>query len=247
MRRTPSPSYFRIGSLLLTCCVMMTMVVPGSTFSVVPSLQSWSVKATTTTRTTRTCSSSNNRSPFRVMGHLSLQKDDENGETNNHDPDSHDDDDDDDEPDENEVITHDMFLRDMLSPPKDVVVRKKQAGKNNKGGNNNNQKKKEYKVLDNRDILPFAVQLQTPDPYTHPEIKQKRALKPKKKRRANAVEEQIASRLYNTNGKDNTKTLLGEFNLDKHTTTGDVLVVGDDGHEYKVVRHRCQVSALSVL
>ena len=66
-----------------------------------------------------------------------------------------------------------MFLRDMLLPAKDVVVRKKQ-GKNKRG--NNNQKKKEYKVLDNRDILPFAVQLQTPDPYTHPEIKQKRVL-----------------------------------------------------------------------
>jgi len=127
--------------------------------------------------------------------------------------------------DDEEIVTKEMFLRDLLET-EEVLIRKKKS-----------KNKQQYKVMDNRDNLPFAVQLQTPDPYTHPDIKKKRAA-PKQKRRADAVEEQIASRLFLGNNDDNTKTLLGEFSLDKHTTTGDVLLVG--GHEYKVVRHRCQ-------
>lgn len=150
---------------------------------------------------------------------LSQKSGDQNDSNNNTDIDP-----------EMEVVTKEMFLRDMLET-EEVRIRKK--GK--KGG-----KEKEYRVMDNRDNLPFSVQLQTPDPYVHPEVKRKRAQKAKKKR--HAVEEQISSRLYTDsgtgNGEDNTKTLLGDFSLDKHTTTGDVLLVG--GHEYKVMRHRCQ-------
>ena len=148
--------------------------------------------------------------------------------------------------DPDEVVTKDMFLRAMLETGEEIRIRKKGQKSGSAGGaTNNKQKQSEYKVMDNRDILPFAVQLQTPDPYVHPEIKRQKAQKAKKRR--DAVEEQIASRLYymdhggsssSSSGKDNTKTLLGEFNLDKHTTTGDILLVG--GHEYKVMRHRCQ-------
>jgi hypothetical protein len=45
--------------------------------------------------------------------------------------------------------------------------------KNTKGGKNSNTRK-EDKVLDNCDSMPFAVTLQTPDPYTHPEILKRR-------------------------------------------------------------------------
>lgn len=132
---------------------------------------------------------------------------------------------------DDEIVTKEMFLRDMLKTPDEVFIKKKTS----KGRNNNNQ---EYKVLDNRDILPFVVQLQTPDPYTHPEIKRKNAVI--KKKRKDAIEEQIASTLYRTDIDTNNadKTLLGEFSLDKHTTTGDSLLIGDT--EYNVVRHRCQ-------
>jgi hypothetical protein len=144
--------------------------------------------------------------------------------------------------DDDDIVTKEMFLRDLLKGPAtdngDEVVVKTKKGKG-AGSRNKNQG---YKVLDNRDILPFAVQLQTPDPYTHPEIKKKNAVI--KKKRKDAVEEQIASTLYRTdrsssnNNNNDDNTLLGEFSLDKHTTTGDLLLIGDS--EYKVVRHRCQ-------
>ena len=86
--------------------------------------------------------------------------------------------------DEEEIITKEMFLRDLLQPPPDEAVVKKKK----------KNKETAYKVLDNRDILPFAVQLQTPDPYTHPEIKKKKAAaasSQNKKKRKDAVEEKI--------------------------------------------------------
>ena len=139
----------------------------------------------------------------------------------------------------NEVVTKEMFLRDLLETGDEIRIRKK----GQKGGGGGKKQHKEYKVMDNRDILPFAVQLQTPEPYVHADVKRQMAQKAKKKKH-DAVEEQITSRLYmsmsgsSRDEEDNTKTLLGEFNLDKHTTTGDLLLVG--GHEYKVIRHRCQ-------
>jgi hypothetical protein len=153
------------------------------------------------------------------------------------------------------IVTKEMFLRDILEPREidgvvddhddndDVSVRKKK-GKKRGGG------VKEYKVLDNRDILPFRVTLDTPDPYTHPEIKKKNAAKIRK--HGNAVEEHlIKSTLYRDNQQPHRKkngsttdtaeefsTLLGEYQLGKDTTTGDILLIGNS--EYKVVRHRCQ-------
>jgi hypothetical protein len=126
------------------------------------------------------------------------------------------------------LVTKEMFLRDLLQDP--VVKRSK--GK--KGQH------REYRVLDNRDSLPFAVEITTPDPYTHPEIKRRTAAK--HKRTPGAVEHTMASTLYVDSSNDNNdepyKTKLGEFLLDKHTTTGDVLEVGNV--QYKVVRHKCQ-------
>lgn len=171
-----------------------------------------------------------------------------------------------------QLVTKEMFLRELLKHPADhdeetpaipsVTVHRK----------NKKSKKKPYKVLDNRDSLPFAVQVTTPDPYTHPDVKkkvaQKQSVKPKK--RHDAVEAGISSSLYvdltnssassNSNDKKKNKkgkkrgnnkddddssamtidpsTHLGDFVLDKLTTTGDVLEIGD--RQYKVVRHKCQ-------
>jgi hypothetical protein len=135
------------------------------------------------------------------------------------------------------VVTKEMFLRQMLqgdaaavSP--EVTVQKK----NGKRGSSHQRRNH-----DNRDILPFQVTLQTPDPYTHPEIKRRNAKKSSRKNRANAVEEHmVPSKIYATkNGSiDNTATVLGEFRLDKHTTTGDILNINDV--QYKILRHRCQ-------
>lgn len=158
------------------------------------------------------------------------------------------------------LVTKEMFLRSLLAdedaaaptstalPAKTpssspLVKRETKKGKA--------PSTKPYRVLDNRDSLPFAIQLATPDPYTHPELKRRRAAKVKK--RSSAVEHSplVASRLYasSSNDKNNRsgvgarseladgETLLGEFQLDHHTTTGDVLQIGDT--EYKVLKHRC--------
>jgi hypothetical protein len=134
------------------------------------------------------------------------------------------------------LVTQEMFWRDLLEDPaaSSALVKRKNKSKRNN----------EYRVLDNRDSLPFAVEITTPDPYTHPEVKNRNAQK--QKRKPGTIESAIASTLYiNRNGSvddddddEAHKTKLGEFMLDKHTTTGDVLEVGDV--QYKVVRHKCQ-------
>lgn len=139
------------------------------------------------------------------------------------------------------IVTKEMFMRELLkdpSPEDDPVV--KRAGKNGK----KKKQHKGYKILDNRDSLPFAVKLATPDPYTHPDLKRKRASKAKPRRRPGAVEESlISSKLYSSsspddgNSDDHLQTLLGEYELDKHTTTGDLLEIAD--RKYKVIKHRC--------
>lgn len=163
--------------------------------------------------------------------------------------------------DEDSVVTKEMLLRDMLAAAdkkeeEEVIVRKKvKKGK---------KQRRDYKVMDNRDILPFQVRSQTPDPYTHPHTKRERAATTRKNKQA--VEEQlmmVQSTLYKStsndsvgtsnkkknnskrngsrttnNNNDDAKTLLGEYQLHKDTTTGDTLLIGNA--EYKVVRHRCQ-------
>lgn len=136
------------------------------------------------------------------------------------------------------LVTKEMFLRDLLQDGDPKVKRKGRKG----GG---------YKVLDNRDSLPFAIRETTPDPYTHPDVKRKKAARAKQRGGGNnrAIEKELlASKLYRTtdgnkknqadNNNDDTRTPLGEFYLDKHTTTGDLLEIANV--QYKVVRHRCQ-------
>ena len=100
-----------------------------------------------------------------------------------------------------------------------------------------------YKVLDNRDNLPFVVQLTTPDPYTKPELKMERARKnteqDRKKNKSTRSTGGIAASIFE---KDNETgellPLLGQFELDKSTTNGDIVIVGDQS--YQVQRARCQ-------
>lgn len=112
-----------------------------------------------------------------------------------------------------------MFQRDLLEDPK--VKRKRKNGS--------------YKPLDNRDHLPFAVKKLTPDPYTHPEIKKDKRKTAKTKK--TDLDRLANSRLFQENDEGST-TLLGEFKLDKSTTSGDVIVIGDQ--EFQVQTARCQ-------
>lgn len=152
-------------------------------------------------------------------------------------PDSDDDDDEDDDP----LVTREMLHRDLLQDPQ--VKRKRKNGKQG------------YKPLDNRDHLPFSVRQTTPDPYTHQDIKKAKQkngggkrkrtdldhhLAPTPKQKSGGSDTTTASRLIQSNKKDgiDTSTVLGEFQLDKSTTSGDIIVIGD--REYQVQKARCQ-------
>jgi hypothetical protein len=130
----------------------------------------------------------------------------------------------DEEEDNPEMVTREMLHRDLLADPQ--VKRKRKNGKG-----------EGYIPLDNRDHLPFAVKKITPDPYTHPETKQLQAKKTRQKK--TDLDRQLTdSRLYTTSREGDTSTLLGEFKLDKSTTSGDVIVIGEK--EYQVQNARCQ-------
>mmetsp|Transcript_13873 Transcript_13873/g.33558 ORF Transcript_13873/g.33558 Transcript_13873/m.33558 type:complete len:238 (+) Transcript_13873:70-783(+) len=121
---------------------------------------------------------------------------------------------------EDEPVTREQFQRDLLEDPK--VKRKKKNGR--------------FKPLDNRDHLPFAVKKITPDPYTHPEVKKDKR-KTAKTKKSDLDLHMTNSRLFTENDSGDS-TLLGEFKLDKGTTSGDVIMIGE--REYQVQSARCQ-------
>uniref|UniRef100_A0A7R9WCK7 Calmodulin n=2 Tax=Pseudictyota dubia TaxID=2749911 RepID=A0A7R9WCK7_9STRA len=136
-------------------------------------------------------------------------------------------------------ITKEMFMRDMLADPQ--VKRKKRNGR--------------YRTMDNRDSLPFVVQVQTPDPYTsNDEIKNEARKNTKKAARKNGgggevrknlvgmnapgTKDGIASSVYSRKADGSLHRVLGEFKLDKNTNCGDLIEVGD--REFEVQKARCQ-------
>lgn len=151
------------------------------------------------------------------------------------------------------LITNEDFLRESLKDPLSATVRRKK-----KNGSR-------YRVLDNRDNLPFLVTVTTPDPYTNNEEMKKQARKNTKlqqqrdkaskknkskknktingKTRRNLVgmdgKDSIASSIFTRTDDGNLHKVLGEFALDKSTTSGDIIQVGEDV-EYKVQKARCQ-------
>lgn len=124
------------------------------------------------------------------------------------------------EEDDDGLVTRERFQRDLLEDPK--VKRRRKNGR--------------YKPLDNRDNLPFAVKTITPDPYTHPQIKKDKR-KTAKTKKSDLDRHLTSSRLFADND-EGASTLLGEFKLDKSTTSGDVIMIGDK--EFQVQRATCQ-------
>ncbi|KAI2508885.1 hypothetical protein MHU86_5495 [Fragilaria crotonensis] len=124
----------------------------------------------------------------------------------------------------------------------------------------NNPKSKRKPPSDNRDQLPFVVQLITPDPYTRPEVAKERARKNTERDRQQQQQQQmrrntnsrrssaaatprISASLFETtksssNDDAPTVTALGEFILDQSTTCGDIVVVGEQS--YLVQTAKCQ-------
>lgn len=117
----------------------------------------------------------------------------------------------------------------------DPVVVAKRIGKSSKKGKTGGIRNAEFKLLDERDALPFVIEQVTPDPYTHPDVKRNNA---KKLAHKSGVSSMSSHRLYLGTEDGNEKTLIGEFLLDKLTTTGDLIEIGDI--QYRVTRHKCQ-------
>jgi len=151
-----------------------------------------------------------------------------------------------------QAMTKNDFLRDVMNDDDDdgengedleAVVKRKKKGRGNK-------KYSGYKTVDNRDSLPFEVRMTTPDPYnTESQAKlQKKQLdklnkelkkKGKKMRRTDLQESMgIAADIYKEEGDGSFAKVLGKYQLDKSTTNGDLLEIGDKNFE--VTRARCQ-------
>jgi hypothetical protein len=136
------------------------------------------------------------------------------------------------------LITREMFLRDGLE------VRRRKKGS------------KEYKPHDNRDSLPFIVKVKTPDPYTPTDkmlkdaktLSEKVSKKNKSKidsiRRSNLVgmdgkyANGIAASIFSRKKNGELQKILGQFELDKNTSCGDVVEIGESAFE--VVKARAQ-------
>jgi hypothetical protein len=139
--------------------------------------------------------------------------------------------DEDDDEDDDELVTREMLQRDLLG--QDPLVKRKRKSKNSDSTS--------YKPLDNRDNLPFNVKLVTPDPYTHPERKIANAQRAKSVKKTDLDHQLTPSRLYqqkknNKTGGIDTSTFLGDFKLDKSTTSGDVIVIGEREFEVQTAR-----------
>ena len=139
--------------------------------------------------------------------------------------------------DHDDVVTNETFLRDQLTDPK--VRRKKKNGR--------------YRAMDNRDALPFVVQVSTPDPYTSNDKMKQEARKntknakmksPSANTRKNLVgmnrvkKDGIDASIYSRTSDGSLFKVLGEFKLEKNTDCGDIIEVGDQ--EFEVQKARCQ-------
>ncbi len=120
------------------------------------------------------------------------------------------------------IVTREMLFRDLLADPQ--VKRK-------------NKNKQGYRPLDNRDYLPYVVKQITPDPYTKQEIKQSKAQQQKQKHKHKRSDLELIGSRLSVKAND-VSTVLGEFQLDKSTTSGDIVCIAD--RTYKVESARCQ-------
>ena len=143
------------------------------------------------------------------------------------------------EEEDDELITREMFLRDGL-----------EARSRKKGS-------KYKKPHDNRDSLPFIVKVKTPDPYTPSDkmLKEAKQLSEKvskknkgkndKVRRSNLVGMEgkyangIAASIFSRKGDGELQKILGQFSLDKNTSCGDIIEIGED-REFEVIKARAQ-------
>lgn len=129
-------------------------------------------------------------------------------------------DNDEDEDDEEELITKEKFYRNLMGLDND------ETGRSGKNKSNKKDKGRIQRPHDNRDQLPFLVQVITPpkEPYKK---KKKHKKKGKKKSNNDDHEEEIII-----------GETLGEYKFDKSTNCGDKIEI--DNEIYIVQRSKCQ-------
>lgn len=144
-----------------------------------------------------------------------------------------------DDNDDNQERANDLLHRQTQEDP--TVRRKRRNGTS-------------YKIVDNRDNLPFVVKVVTPDPYKRleskknnpsPEVKRKHQLRSQEKKQLSNKKNttsnknnSIPASIISQNSDGSTGSVIGEFALDKSTTSGDVICIGD--LNYQVQAARCQ-------
>lgn len=119
------------------------------------------------------------------------------------------------EDEEPELMTNEKFYRELMG----LSGEEKQLSPKRK-------KKRKQRPHDNRDQLPFLVQVLTPpkEPYK---------VAPKKKKSKKKKRESASSEDYGVVGET-----LGEFRFEKNTNTGDKIEI--DNEVYLVQRSKCQ-------
>jgi hypothetical protein len=137
-------------------------------------------------------------------------------------------------PEEDEDV--DKCVNDEFQRPKkeDPTVKRKK------------RKNSSYNVVDNRDSLPFVVRDVTPDPYQRlvgtrkhkTKIPEKKQQSSKKQTKPIKNGSSIPASVVSQNSDGSTGSVIGEFALDKSTTSGDVICIGDVN--YQVQAARCQ-------
>lgn len=146
------------------------------------------------------------------------------------------DEEDDQEEDEQERITRDQFYRDLMglsetenSNDQDEQQQQQQKSPKKKGKNQKYGSTK--RPHDNRDSLPFLVQVMTPPEEPYEQVIKKTKKKSKRKREGKA----------DNNDDDDLGIVgetLGEFAFEKNTGSGDKIEI--DNQIYLVQRARCQ-------
>lgn len=142
-----------------------------------------------------------------------------------------------------------QVTKEILADANANVKVKRKKGKNGYKG---------YKVLDNRDSLPFVVEVGVPDPYTNGEKMKRDARKnskvdqEKKKQKMKKVpkynlmgmddKDGITSSIFAREKDGSLNKVLGSFSLDKSTNCGDLIEITVDKEliEFEVTRSRCQ-------
>jgi hypothetical protein len=131
------------------------------------------------------------------------------------------------EEEEQERITNEQIYREIMGIPPETENKKKSK-------NTNNKQQSIKRPHDNRDKLPFLVQVMTPgeEPYQQQALQQQQTLQKNSKKKS---KKGMSSGSVETEAVGET---LGEFAFEKNTSSGDKIEI--DNQVYVVQKAKCQ-------